>query len=249
MSEYKASRDQSRRPSHPGEAIDDILADIRVPQRDIAERIGISRQHLHQIYDVVAAALPGGGRSCRCPACAERGESGCGCRPLMTRGMHRAASTYLGSSDWKTSEARAPQSLLADDALKIVRRGTDEGKIGRRELRRGGRNVRRAGRHAGRRADPVPSGNAPDRNARELPTGKRFRSRCIRLASPGGNRLDSMAWRSDRQHRGAENARRPHGEVKSMRTHPASSSHGRSGRDPGTHHRDGTVAGREAVKS
>ena len=49
MSEFKAARDHSRCPSHPGEVIEDILADFHIFKSDIAERIGISRQHLHQI--------------------------------------------------------------------------------------------------------------------------------------------------------------------------------------------------------
>ena len=49
MSEYKVTRERSRCPSHPGEAIEDILADVRLSKKDIAERIGISRQHLHEI--------------------------------------------------------------------------------------------------------------------------------------------------------------------------------------------------------
>ena len=96
MSEYKAARDHSRCPSHPGEVIDDILADFRIFKSDIAESIGISRQHLHQIIACrrplspevavrVAALLSGSEQN-----------SGCGCRLLMMHGMPLAAWTYLG---------------------------------------------------------------------------------------------------------------------------------------------------------
>ena len=33
MSEYKAARDHSRCPSHPGEAIEDILADFHISKK------------------------------------------------------------------------------------------------------------------------------------------------------------------------------------------------------------------------
>ncbi|WFU21923.1 HigA family addiction module antitoxin [Bradyrhizobium sp. CB1717] len=49
MTEYKAIRDRNRAPSHPGAAIDDILADVRVSKTQVADRLGISRQHLHDI--------------------------------------------------------------------------------------------------------------------------------------------------------------------------------------------------------
>lgn len=70
MTEYKAIRDKDRSPSHPGAAIDDILLDVRVPKTQIAEKLGISRQHLHEILSgnkplsasvsVKVAALLGG---------------------------------------------------------------------------------------------------------------------------------------------------------------------------------------------
>jgi addiction module HigA family antidote len=49
MTEYKAVRDKNRPPSHPGAAIEDILLAVRVPKTQIADHLGISRQHLHDI--------------------------------------------------------------------------------------------------------------------------------------------------------------------------------------------------------
>jgi antitoxin HigA-1 len=49
MTEYKAIRDKNRAPSHPGAAIEDILIDVDVTKTHIAELLGISRQHLHDI--------------------------------------------------------------------------------------------------------------------------------------------------------------------------------------------------------
>lgn len=49
MTEYKAARDKNRCPSHPGSVIADILHDIRKTKTEIADRLGISRQHLHDI--------------------------------------------------------------------------------------------------------------------------------------------------------------------------------------------------------
>lgn len=47
---YTAKRDPDRCPSHPGEIIDDILLDlVDYSKKDIAEMLGISRQHLHGI--------------------------------------------------------------------------------------------------------------------------------------------------------------------------------------------------------
>lgn len=49
MTEYPAKRDPDRCPSHPGAAIEDILLDVKVPKSTIAEMLGISRQHFHDI--------------------------------------------------------------------------------------------------------------------------------------------------------------------------------------------------------
>jgi len=49
MTEYKAIRDKNRSPSHPGEAIEDILLDARETKTVIASMLGISRQHLHDV--------------------------------------------------------------------------------------------------------------------------------------------------------------------------------------------------------
>lgn len=55
MTEYKAIRDKNRCPSHPGALIDDILQDIRETKTEIANSLGISRQHL---YDILAEKKP-----------------------------------------------------------------------------------------------------------------------------------------------------------------------------------------------
>lgn len=49
MAQQKAKRDPNRCPSHPGAVLDDILQDIRKSKTEIAEALGISRQHLHDI--------------------------------------------------------------------------------------------------------------------------------------------------------------------------------------------------------
>jgi antitoxin HigA-1 len=49
MTTYKAIRDPDRCPTHPGAALADILLDVALPKTKIAELLGISRQHLHDI--------------------------------------------------------------------------------------------------------------------------------------------------------------------------------------------------------
>jgi addiction module HigA family antidote len=47
---YKAKRDTSRAPAHPGALLrEDILPAIQRPEREIAELLKISRRHLHAI--------------------------------------------------------------------------------------------------------------------------------------------------------------------------------------------------------
>jgi len=55
MAEYSAIRDPKRPPTHPGEAIGDILFDVKLPKAEIARMLGISRQHL---YDIIAKRKP-----------------------------------------------------------------------------------------------------------------------------------------------------------------------------------------------
>ena len=55
MPSYKAARDPNRCPSHPGAALADILEDFAMPITEVAERLGISRQHL---YDLLAERKP-----------------------------------------------------------------------------------------------------------------------------------------------------------------------------------------------
>jgi antitoxin HigA-1 len=49
MTTYKAKRDVNRCPTHPGAALADILLDVNLSKTKIAELLGISRQHLHDI--------------------------------------------------------------------------------------------------------------------------------------------------------------------------------------------------------
>ncbi|MGH6778215.1 MAG: HigA family addiction module antitoxin [Bradyrhizobium sp.] len=49
MTVYSAKRNPDRCPTHPGEAIEDILRDIHVSKTRIAGLLDISRQHLHDI--------------------------------------------------------------------------------------------------------------------------------------------------------------------------------------------------------
>lgn len=49
MAQQRAKRDPNRCPSHPGAVLDDILQDVRKSKTEIAEALGISRQHLHDI--------------------------------------------------------------------------------------------------------------------------------------------------------------------------------------------------------
>ncbi len=55
MPNYKATRNPVRCPSHPGAILADILEDIQMPEAEIAQGLGISRQHL---YDVLAERKP-----------------------------------------------------------------------------------------------------------------------------------------------------------------------------------------------
>jgi addiction module HigA family antidote len=49
MREYQAKRNADRCPSHPGAVMTDILLATGRKKSEIAELLGISRQHLHDI--------------------------------------------------------------------------------------------------------------------------------------------------------------------------------------------------------
>jgi addiction module HigA family antidote len=52
MAEYAAKRDPNRCPTHPGAFLrDEILPALNMSRADIAEAIGISRQHLYDILN------------------------------------------------------------------------------------------------------------------------------------------------------------------------------------------------------
>jgi antitoxin HigA-1 len=55
MQSFKAVRNPNRCPSHPGAVLVDILEDVKKPKAEIAEGLGISRQHL---YDILAERKP-----------------------------------------------------------------------------------------------------------------------------------------------------------------------------------------------
>ena len=74
MTEYAAKRSANRCPTHPGAVLrEDVIPATRRSKTDIAELLGISRQHLHDILAekkplspeiaVRVAALFGGGAS------------------------------------------------------------------------------------------------------------------------------------------------------------------------------------------
>ncbi|HWK97159.1 MAG TPA: HigA family addiction module antitoxin [Pseudolabrys sp.] len=55
MAEYAAKRDPRRCPSHPGELLGDVIPATGKTKAEIAELLGISRQHL---YDILAQRKP-----------------------------------------------------------------------------------------------------------------------------------------------------------------------------------------------
>lgn len=51
MTEYAARRDPARRPTHPGAILHDVLDATGLTRVEIAARLGISRQHLHDLME------------------------------------------------------------------------------------------------------------------------------------------------------------------------------------------------------
>lgn len=52
MTEYAAKRNPARCPAHPGELLrDEILPALRMTKSEIADHLGISRQHLYDILN------------------------------------------------------------------------------------------------------------------------------------------------------------------------------------------------------
>lgn len=52
MAEYTAKRDPNRRPVHPGEILrEDVLPALKMTKSEVAEALGISRQHLYDILN------------------------------------------------------------------------------------------------------------------------------------------------------------------------------------------------------
>lgn len=49
MTEHSARRDPDRCPSHPGAMLNDMLLDLHITKVEVAKRLGISRQQLHDI--------------------------------------------------------------------------------------------------------------------------------------------------------------------------------------------------------
>lgn len=55
MAEYSSIRDPDRRPTHPGALLGEIIQETGRPVREIANLLGISRQHL---YDLMGERKP-----------------------------------------------------------------------------------------------------------------------------------------------------------------------------------------------
>lgn len=55
MAEYAAIRDPDRRPAHPGSLLGEIIQETGRPVREIANLLGIPRQHL---YDLMGERKP-----------------------------------------------------------------------------------------------------------------------------------------------------------------------------------------------
>ena len=52
MTEYTAKRDPNRCPAHPGEILrQDVLPALKMTKAEVAESLGISRQHLYDILN------------------------------------------------------------------------------------------------------------------------------------------------------------------------------------------------------
>lgn len=51
MAEYAAKRHPDRCPSHPGELLRDVIPATGKTKKEIANLLGISRQHLHDILE------------------------------------------------------------------------------------------------------------------------------------------------------------------------------------------------------
>jgi antitoxin HigA-1 len=59
MAEYKAHRDDRRKPMHPGELLrEEVLPAINKTKTEIARLLGISRQTLHDILDESQPVTP-----------------------------------------------------------------------------------------------------------------------------------------------------------------------------------------------
>lgn len=55
MGEYAATRKRDRCPSHPGVLLHDVLENIDLTKQEVARRLAISRQQLH---DIMTARKP-----------------------------------------------------------------------------------------------------------------------------------------------------------------------------------------------
>ena len=51
MNELIAHRNPNRRPTHPGALPHEVLDATGLPRTQIAERLGVSRQHLHDVLE------------------------------------------------------------------------------------------------------------------------------------------------------------------------------------------------------
>lgn len=55
---YEAKQDPNRCPVHPGEVIEDILLDVGKTKTELAQLLGISRQHFHDILKARKPVTP-----------------------------------------------------------------------------------------------------------------------------------------------------------------------------------------------
>lgn len=58
MTEYEAIADPNRCPPHPGEVVEDIIADLGKTKSELAVLLGISRQQFHAILAGRKAVSP-----------------------------------------------------------------------------------------------------------------------------------------------------------------------------------------------
>ncbi len=97
MREFAAVRNRNRCPSHPGALLRDTLENVDLTKQEIARRLHISRQQLHDIMTEKSRCLrlsPSRSEPCSAMAAAY----GSACRPLTISGMRSKRSIHQRSS-------------------------------------------------------------------------------------------------------------------------------------------------------